>query len=67
MAEKIEIIDGKLKVTVTPDETISTMERDEVVGKIAEAQTKVDHLQLDLAAAEAEVTKWDNYLKEIDK
>jgi hypothetical protein len=67
MAEKIEIIDGKLKVTVTPDETISTMERDEVVRKIAEAQTKVDHLQLDLTAAQAEVTKWDNYLKEIDK
>ena len=36
-------------------------------GKKAEAQTKVDHMTIDLAEAQAEVTKWDDYLKEIDK
>ena len=38
-----------------------------VDGKIAEAQTKVDHLNIDLAEAQAEVTKWNNILKEINK
>ena len=67
MAEKIEIVDGELQITKTPESTVSTMTRPEVVGKKAEAQTKVDHLELDLATAQAEVTKWDDYLKEIDK
>ena len=67
MAEKIEIVDGKLKITKTPDETISTMEREEVVGKIAEAQTTVDHLNIDIVNAQVEVDRWDNYLKEMDK
>jgi len=38
-----------------------------VDGKIAEAQTKVDHLNIDLTEAQAEVTKWNNILKEINK
>ena len=67
MAEKIEVVNGKLKLTKTPDEVISTMEREEVEGKKAEAQTKVDHLNIDLAEAQVEVAKWSNYLKEIDK
>ena len=33
----------------------------------AKAQTKVDHLNIDLVEAQAEVTKWDNRLKEMDK
>ena len=65
MAEKTEVIDGVLKVTKTPAPTIETMTKDEVIGKRAEAQTKVDHLQLDLDAAKAEVVKLDDYLKEM--
>jgi hypothetical protein len=67
MSKKIEVVDGELKVTETPDSTITTMTREEVVGRKAEAQTKVDHLEIDLTTAQAEVTKWDDYLKEIDK
>lgn len=67
MAEKIEVIDGELKITKTPDEVISTMTRKEVEDKKAESQTKVDHLNIDLTEAQAEVNKWDDYLKEIDK
>lgn len=57
MSKKIEVVDGELKVTETPDSTISTLTREEVEGKKAEAQTKVDHLQLDLIAAVAERDK----------
>ena len=67
MAEKTEIINGELKLTKTGDEIITTMTRAEVVGKKAEAQTKVDHLNIDLIEAQAEVTKWDDIIKEIDK
>ena len=67
MAEKIEIIDGELKLTKTPDSIITTMTREEVVGKKAEAQTEVDHAKLDLTTKEAKVTKYDDYLKEMDK
>ena len=57
MAEKIEIIDGELKLTKTQDSTITTMTRKEVVDKKAEAQTTVDHLNIDLVNAQVEVTK----------
>jgi len=67
MAEKTEIVDGILKVTKTPAPTIETFDKKEVEGKRAEAQTKVDHLQIDLDAAKAEVAKIDAYLVEIDK
>ena len=67
MAEKTEVLDGVLKVTKTPAPTIETFDKAEVVGKRAEAQTKVDHLQLDLDAAKAEVAKLDAYLVDIDK
>ena len=66
MAEKIEIVDGVLKVTKTPAPTIETFEKKEVENKRAEAQTKVDHLQLDLAVAQAEVNKLDAYLVDIN-
>ena len=62
MSEKIEIVNGELKITKTPESTISTMTREEVVGKKAEAQTEVDHLEINLAAKQVEVTKWENYL-----
>ena len=65
MAEKTEVVEGVLKVTRTPAPTIETMTKDEVIGKRAEAQTKVDHLQIDLDAAKAEVVKLDDYLKEM--
>lgn len=67
MAERIEVVNGELKVTKSEDVIVSTMTKREVEGKKAEAQTKVDHLQLDLTEAQAEVTKWDDYLKVIDK
>ena len=67
MSKKTEIVNGELKITDTPDEVISTMTRKEVEGKKAEAQTKVDHLNIDLAEAVTERDKWDDYLKEIDK
>ena len=67
MAETIKVVDGKIEITKSQDVVISTMTKDEIIGKIAEAQTKVDHLNIDLAEAQAEVTKWNNYLKEMDK
>ena len=67
MAEKIKVVNGELEITITSGEVISTMSREEVVGKKAEAQTKVDHLNIDVAEAQAEVTKWDDRIKEIDK
>jgi len=67
MAEIIKVVDGKIEITKSQDVVISTMTKDEVIGKIAEAQTKVDHLNIDLTEAQAEVTKWNNILKEINK
>ena len=67
MAEKTEVVEGVLKVTRTPAPMIETFDKKEVEGKRAEAQTKVDHLQIDLDAAKVEVAKLDAYLVEIDK
>jgi len=66
MAETIKVVDGKIEIAKTQDVTVSTMTKDEVIGKIAEAQTKVDHLNIDLAEAQAEVTRWNNILKELN-
>ena len=65
MAETSEIIDGQLKLTKTGDSVTTTMTRKEVIGKKAEAQTEVDHLIINLAAKEAEVTEWNDYLKQM--
>lgn len=65
MAKTSEVVDGKLVRTETGDTKITTMTKKEVVGKKAEAQTKVDHLSIDLAEAQAEVTIWDDYLKQM--
>lgn len=67
MAKTNEIVDGLLELTETGDSKITTMSRKDVEGKKAEAQTKVDHLKLDLTAAQTEVTEWNDYLAEIDK
>ena len=67
MAETSKIVDGAVQVTRTADVVITTMTKDEVIGKRAEAQTKVDHLNIDLVAAQAEVTKWDNLIQELVK
>jgi len=67
MAEKIEIVNGELKITKTPSVTVETLTKDDVINKRAEAQTKADHLQLDLDAAKAEMDKIDAYLVDIDK
>lgn len=67
MAEKIEIIDGELKLTKTDDEIITTMTKEEVVDKIAETQTKVDHLNIDLIEAKTEKAKWDVRLAAIEE
>ena len=60
-----KIVDGKLKLTKTPDEVVTTMTKDEVIGKRAEAQTLVDHAEIDLVGLKVTVTEWDNYLKEM--
>ena len=67
MAETKEVIDGVLRITKTPAPTVETFDKKEVINKRAEAQTKVDHLQIDLDAAKAEVAKMDKYLVDIDK
>lgn len=66
MAEKGKIKDGILEITKIGDSIITTMTKEEVVGKIAEAQTKIDHLNIDIAKAEFERAKWDSYLKDFD-
>jgi len=68
MAEKTKInVNGDLEITKSEDVVVSTLSREDVVGKKAEAQTKVDHMTIDLTKAQTEVDKWDDYLKEIDK
>lgn len=67
MAKTSEIVNGLLEITKTGDSTVTTMSRKEVVGKKAEIQTEIDHLELDLAAKQTEWQEWDDYLKEIDK
>lgn len=67
MEEVKEVIDGVLTITRTPEPMVETLTKEDVVGKRAEAQTVVDNLIIDLAAAQAEVDKLDAYLVEIDK
>ncbi|MEE9581212.1 MAG: hypothetical protein V3V74_07855 [Nitrosomonadaceae bacterium] len=58
MAQTVEVVSGELEITDTPVSVISTLTKNEVTGKVAEAQTKVDHLYLDTSAAELELAKW---------
>ncbi len=57
MAETSKIVDGQIEITKTGDTITTTMSLTEVIGKRAEAQTKVDHLNIDLVEAQVEVTK----------
>ena len=57
--ETLKVIDDTIEVTTTKETTIVTKTNDELVGERAEAQTKVDHLEIDLAEAEAKVTALD--------
>ena len=66
MSESRKVVDGKLEITNIPDSTIKKLDRDGVVKMRAEHQTVVDHLNLDLAAAEAVVARDDAYIAEID-
>ena len=50
--------DGTLEITAIMVKVVSTMSKEEITGKIAEAQTKIDHLNIDLAAAESEKAAW---------
>lgn len=59
MANIKKVVDGNLEITKTGDAVITTLSPEEVVGKRAEAQTKVDHLKIDLTEAQAEVDQWD--------
>ena len=59
--------DGTLEISKTADAVVSTMSEKEIVGKIAEAQTKIDHLNIDLAAAETEKAAWAAKLAVVSK
>ncbi len=64
MAETYKKLEnGLLETRVTPDEIIFTQSQKEIEGKIAEEQTKIDHLEIDLAAAEREKAVWVSKLE----
>lgn len=67
MSETYRKVGNLLEITKTNGSVIFTMTREEIVDKIAEAQTKIDHFNLNIAEAENEKAKWDDMLKEIDK
>jgi len=67
MAETSRVVNGFLEITKTNGSEVFTLSREDVVRKIAEIQTKIDHLNIDLAEIEVEKTKWDNRLEEIDE
>ena len=50
--------DGTLEITATTAKVVSTMSKEEITGKIAEVQTKIDHLNIDLVMAETEKAAW---------
>ena len=59
MATEEKVVDGKLEITTTGDVNIVTKTNEQLVGEKAEAQTKVDHLTIDLAEAQAKVDAID--------
>ena len=67
MATTTKIVNGKLEIVETKDTVTTTMTEDEVAGKIAEIQTAIDHLEIDLAAKEAEKAIWVAILDELKK
>ena len=67
MGTSYEVVNDKLVITETKDTVVANMDRSEVVGKIAEVQTAIDHLEIDIAAKEAEKDKWVTYLAALGK
>jgi len=67
MAEIISVVDGKLSIVKAQDVVTTTMSKDEIIGKIAEVQTSLDHLMIDVAAKQAEIAKWNTWLGNIEK
>ncbi len=67
MATTSKITDGKLVITKTPASTEESFERKEVVNRIDEIQTRIDHRNLDNTTDLTEKAEWEVYLTEIDK
>ena len=67
MAESIDVVDGKLRLRKTPAEVIETFSQAEVEEKIAQAQTKIDHLQINLAEWERDKAQWEERLNLLTK
>ena len=68
MAETFKKLpDGTLEISKTADAVISTMSEKEIIGKIAEVQTKIDHLELDVVAKEQEKAEWQSKLETVKK
>ena len=61
MARICEIVDGNLEVTESDAVTVTTLTLEEVVAKKDEAQTIVDHLTIDTAAAQSDVDMWQSW------
>jgi hypothetical protein len=59
--------DGTLEVTNTVDPTITSFSRKDLICKIAEAQTQVDHMQIDLIAAQTALAERQDDLAELDR
>lgn len=57
--ESHKVVNGKLEVTTTQDTKVETKSTEDLTGEKAELQTKVDHLTIDLAEAQAKVTAID--------
>jgi len=58
MAELTSVVGGKLIIEKSQDVVIATMGKEEVAGRIAEIQTALDHLMIDVAAKQAELAMW---------
>ena len=67
MATIYKKVGNILEITKTSDSEIFTISRKEIISKIAEAQTKIDHLNINVIEAKNEKTEWNDMLKEIDK
>jgi len=58
MAELTSVVDGKLIIEKSQDVVITNMGKEEVAGRVAEIQTALDHLMIDVAAKQAELALW---------
>jgi len=57
--ETSKVVNGLLQITTTQDVKIETKSLEDVTREKAELQTKVDHLTIDLAEAQAKVDAID--------